>query len=48
MPTFDPNAGTATFVMTANGLVRSDILAAFLREEAARLRTQEPLEVQYA
>jgi hypothetical protein len=48
--TLDPNAGTAALpalVMTAKGLVPREYVEAYLREEAARMRTQEPQEPTY-
>lgn len=47
--TLDPNAGTAALMtMTAHGWVKAEIVQAYIREEAARLATQEPLEVEHA
>lgn len=47
MPQIDPTAGTGTLIMTAYGLVPAHLVQAYLREEADRLRKQEPIERTY-
>jgi hypothetical protein len=44
---FDPSIGSG-FTMTARGWVKSDIVEGFVRDEARRLATMEPLEVEFA
>lgn len=46
--TYDPQAGTGNLVFTAHGWQARTDVEAQMRAEAARLRTQEPHEPEFA